>query len=133
MADARRHFLTVLEQEPANVPVALKLGRTCESIQDWDGAIAAYQKVAASAQGPERAEGLAGLAGAYVRTRQFKEAADSARKAIELNPASAPATWPRAASCDSAPPKRPPAARKAIELAPTSAVAHAALDAAPRQ
>jgi tetratricopeptide (TPR) repeat protein len=129
MADARRHFLTVLEQEPANVPVALKLGRTCESIQDWDGAIAAYQKVAASAQGPERAEGLAGLAGAYVRTRQFKEAADSARKAIELNPAAAPAhvslaySLVRLGSTEEA----IPAARKAIELAPTSAVAHAAL------
>ena len=42
------------------MPVALKLGRTSESIQDWDGAIAAYQTVAANAQGPEKAEGLTG-------------------------------------------------------------------------
>jgi len=128
-ADARKQYLAVVEQEPTNVPVALKLGRTSESIQDWDGAIAAYQTVAANAQGPEKAEGLTGLAGAYVKTRQFKEAADNARKAIELNPASAPAqvslaySLVRLGSAQEA----LPAARKAIELAPTSAVAHAAL------
>ena len=128
-ADARKQYLAVVEQEPTNVPVALKLGRTSEIIQDWDGAIAAYQAVATNAQGPEKAEGLAGLAGAYVRTRQFKEAADNARKAIELNPASAPAqvslaySLVRLGSAQEA----LPAARKAIELAPTSAVAHAAL------
>jgi protein O-GlcNAc transferase len=118
-AEARKYYLTVAEQEPANVPVALKLARTSENIQDWDGAIAAYQAAATNAQGPEKAEGLAGLAGAYVRTRQFREAADSARKAIEVNPAVASAhvslaySLVRLGSIQDA----LPAARKAIELA----------------
>ncbi len=127
--EARKYFLAVVEQQPGNVPAVLKLARASEQIQDWDGAISAYKTVASSAQGPEKAEGHAGLASAYIRTSQFREAADSARQAIQLNPAAAPAHASLAYSLirlgfteDAI-----ASARQAIELAPSSALAHLAL------
>jgi tetratricopeptide (TPR) repeat protein len=107
----------------------LKLARASESIQDWDGAIGAYKAVTTNAQGPEKAEGHAGLAGAYVRTGQFAEAAEQARQAIQLNPAAASAyaslaySLVRSGSVQEA----LGAARKATELAPASALAHVSL------
>jgi tetratricopeptide (TPR) repeat protein len=127
--EARKYYLAVFEQEPANAPVALKLARVSEGIQDWDGALAAYQAVAANAQGPEKAEGHAGLANVHVKRGQFRDAADQARQAIALNPALASAhvslaySLTRLGSIQDA----LPAARKATEVAPTSALAHATL------
>lgn len=127
--EARKYYLAVVEQQPGNVPAVLKLARTSEQIQDWDGAISAYKTVAAGAQGVEKAEGHAGLAAAYSRTGQFREAADQARQAIQLNPAAAPPhatlaySLVRLGSTEDA----LAAAQKAIELAPTSALAHLTL------
>jgi tetratricopeptide (TPR) repeat protein len=127
--EARKHYLAVIEQEPGNASVALKLAQASEQIQDWDGAIGAYKIVASSGQGTEKADGHAGLAAAYVRTGQFREAADNARQAIQLNPAAASAraslaySLVRLGSTDEALAE----ARKAIELAPTSALAHVTL------
>jgi len=127
--EARKQYLAVVEQEPGNVAAALKLGRASEQIQDWDGAIRAYTIVASSAQGSEKAEGHTGLAAAYIRTGQFREAADNARQAIQLNPAATSAraslaySLLRLGSTEEALAE----ARKTIELAPTSPLAQVTL------
>lgn len=127
--EARKHYFAVVEQEPGNVPALLKLARASEQIQDWDGAISAYTTVTSHTQGSDKAEGHAGLAAAYIRTGQFREAADNARQAIQLNPAAASAhaslaySLVRLGSTEDA----LASARKAIELAPTIALAHLTL------
>lgn len=127
--EARSRYAAVVEQDPANGPVALKLARVCETAQDWDCAVNAYQMASANTQGGEKADAHAGLAAAYVRKARYREAAENARSALALNPAAAPArvtlaySLVRLGSAQEA----AAAAREATVQSPASAVAHAAL------
>jgi tetratricopeptide (TPR) repeat protein len=126
--EARARYKAIVESDPSNVAVALKLGKTAEDLKDWEGAALAYTIASSNAKGPEQAEALGGLALTNVRRGRFTEAIESAKKAIELN-----ATIPtahvalayslvRTMAADAL-----PAAQKAVQVAATNALAHAAL------
>jgi len=128
LKEARARYRAVVESDPANVAVALKLGKTAEDLKDWEGAAFAYTIASSNAKGPEQAEALAGLAMTNVRRGRYTEAMESAKKAIELN-ATVPAahvalaySLVRTASGDAL-----AAAQKAVQVAPTSALAHSTL------
>lgn len=129
LLDARDSYLSVIKEDPANAAVALKVARVSEQVQDWGGAIAAYQIVAANTRGAEQANAYAGLAEVYVRSAKYQEASDSARKAIALNPsiASAHVTLAYSLIRIGSTQEALSAARKALETAPANAVAHATL------
>ncbi|MGB2717367.1 MAG: tetratricopeptide repeat protein [Vicinamibacterales bacterium] len=127
-ADARQRLMPVLQQDPTNAPLALKLARICESLSDWECAGTAYQLAVSNLTGPEKADAHAGLAAIHLRRGRYPDAAENARAAIALNPSIAPAHLTLAASlvrqgsADSL-----PAAQKAVEVAPTNTEAHMAL------
>lgn len=128
LADARQRLTPVVQQDPTNAPVALKLARICDSLQDWDCAARSYQMAAANATGPDKAEAHAGLAAVHLRRGSYADATENARAAIALNPSIASvhvtlaSSLVREGAADSL-----PAAQKAVEMAPTSAAAHLAL------
>lgn len=128
LAEARERLSTVVQQDPTNASAALKLGRICQSLQDWDCALTGYQIAVANVQGVEKAEAQAGLAAAHLRRARYQDAAENARAAIASNPSLAAAYVTLAASLvrlragDAL-----AAAQKALEVAPTEALAHATL------
>lgn len=128
LADARQRLNPVVQQDPTNAPLALKLARICESLADWDCAGTAFQLAVSNAAGPDKADAHAGLAAVHLRRGRYTDAADNARAAIALNPSIASAhltlasSLVRQGSSDGL-----PAAQKAVEIAPASAQAHMAL------
>jgi tetratricopeptide (TPR) repeat protein len=128
LADARQRLNTIVQQDPANAAVALKLARVCESLKAWDCAGGAYQMAASNATGADKAEAHAGLAAAHLRGGRFSDAAESARAAIGLNPSLAAAHITLATSLvRSGAPGATSAAQKAVEVAPASDAAQMAL------
>src|SRR5687768_3275545 len=51
LAEARQRLNTVVQQDPANAAVALKLARVCDSLKDWNCVATAYQLALAGAAG----------------------------------------------------------------------------------
>ncbi|HXX39852.1 MAG TPA: tetratricopeptide repeat protein [bacterium] len=64
-------------------------GEECLAVEDWNGAIAAFQKAAAAAPSSAHAQSKLGVA--YVHKQQWDEAQTSFLKAIQLDPRYAPA------------------------------------------
>ena len=128
-ADAGGAYLAVFQEDPANGPVALKLARVYAALEEWENAAKTFDAAAANLTGPVQGEAYAGRASADVQRSKFKEGAEAARKAIELNPAVTSAYTDLAysllklGSVDEA----LAAARKAIEVSPQSALAQATL------
>lgn len=128
LADARQRLNPVVQQDPTNGPVALKLARICESLADWDCAGTAFQLAVSNTTGPDKAAAHAGLAAVHLRRGSNADAAEHARGAIALNPSLEQAhvtlasSLVRQRSADSL-----PAAQKAVEMVPASADAHMAL------
>ncbi len=127
--EAQQLYLKLVQDNPADGAVALKLARVSESAGDWEGAIAAYQKAAASAQAGDQASAYAGLARAYVRNSKYEEASDSAKKALAIDPTLASTSADlaysllRMGSTEAALAE----ARKAVEMPASTSVAHAIL------
>ena len=124
--EARPRYKAIIESDPTNVDVAMKLGKTSEDLKDWETAAMAYTLASGSAKGPQQADALAGLAMMNVRRGRYTEAIESAKKAIEVN-ASQPVAHValahsllRTGASDAL-----PAAQKAAQLAPANALAHA--------
>ena len=127
-AEARQQLMPVVQQDPTNAPVALKLARICESVPDWDCAGTAYQLAVSNAAAPDKADAHAGLAAVHLRRGRYTDAAENARAALALNPSIGSAQLTLAASLvrqgsDDA----LPAAQKAVEVAATNPDAHMAL------
>lgn len=126
--EARARYKVIVESDPTNVAVALKLAKTSEDLKDWEGAALAYTIASSNAKGGEQADALAGLAMTNVRRGRFQEAIESARKALELNATSAPAlvalaySLVRTGAADAM-----AAAQKAVQVAPANALVHATL------
>ena len=128
LPDARQRLNTIVQQDPTNGAVALKLARVCESLKEWDCAGSAFQLAAANVSGPDKAEALAGLAAAHFRGGRFPDAAENARAALALNPSLAAAHVTLATSLvRSGAPEAVAAAQKAVEVAPTNVAVHLAL------
>jgi tetratricopeptide (TPR) repeat protein len=127
-ADAQKQLTIVIQQDPANAAVALKLGRVCKTLQDWDCVLTGYQLALAGAQGAEKAEAHAALASVYVRQGRHQDAAQNAREALAVDPAMVDAHVMLATSLVRlGSPDALAAAQKATEAAPSSAPAWAAL------
>lgn len=128
LTDARQRLQLVIQQDPTNAPLALKLARICESLADWDCAGTSYQLAIANATGSDKADAHTGLAAVHLRRGNYRDAAENARAAIALNPSNTSAhvtlasSLVRGGATDSL-----PAAQKAVEMAPANADAHMAL------
>jgi superkiller protein 3 len=126
--EAGARYKAIVESDPTNVAVALKLGKVSEDLKDWEGAAMAYTIASGNAKGPEQTEAFSGLAMTNMRRGRFQEAIDSAKKAIELSATSAPAHVALAYSLvRTSAAGALAAAQKAVQMAPTSALAHATL------
>ncbi len=129
LIDARQRYALVVEQDPTNVAVALKLARTCESLREWECAANAYGVAARASQGTERSDAYAGLAAVHLRRSSYAEAAEAARAALAVNAAHPSAvvtlaySLVRAGQID----EGRAAAEQAVEISPSNALAHIAL------
>jgi tetratricopeptide (TPR) repeat protein len=128
VGDARQHLTAIVQHDPTNAAAAFKLGRLCETMEDWDCVLTAYQLSVANLQGQEKAEAHAGLAAGHLRANRYTDAAEHARAAITLNPSFGGAHVILATSLVRLKsPDALDAAQAATDAAPESALAHAAL------
>lgn len=125
---AQAYLAVIVELDPKQSQAAFKLGRVCESLDEWDCVLRNYQMALGGLQGEEKAVAHAGLATGHLRADRATDAAEQAKAAIALNPSLASAHVTLAdALVRLKSPEAVAAAEAATKAAPDNPVAYAAL------